>query len=93
MPYTIKKYSLEKAKKLGVVIKPSTVSGKKIDVFNSKGDKLASIGAIGYLDYPSYLEKEGKKVADAHRKSYKQRHEKDRHKTGTPGYYADQILW
>ena len=50
MAYTIKKYSYDKAKKLGVIIKPSTLQGKKIDVFNKKGDKLASIGALGYDD-------------------------------------------
>jgi len=27
------------------------------------------------------------------RAAYKKRHEKDRHRRGTPGFYADQILW
>jgi len=47
MSYKIKPYSFTQADKLGVTIKPSKVSGKKIDVFNKKGEKLASIGAIG----------------------------------------------
>jgi len=89
--YIITKYSKNKAKKLGVTLKPSTNKKKKIDVFKDK-KKIASIGAIGYSDYPTYL-KEDKKKADIRRKAYKKRHENNRHKKGTNGYYADQILW
>ena len=52
MAYTIKPYSYQKAKLLGVVIKPSTVSGKKIDVFDKKGNKLCSIGDKNNDDFP-----------------------------------------
>jgi hypothetical protein len=49
-------------------------------------------------DYPTYLEKEKKGkypkgYAKERRKLYKQRHEEDRHKKGTNGWYADKILW
>jgi hypothetical protein len=60
MSYKIKKYSYERAKKLGVSIKPSKTKGKKIDVFNKEGEKLASIGAEGMNDYPTYKAKERK---------------------------------
>jgi hypothetical protein len=91
MPYTITKYSRDQAAKLGVTIKPSTVKGKKIDVF--KDDmKVASIGAEGMNDYPTYLKK-NKAYADERRRLYKIRHEKTRHKVGSPSYYADRILW
>jgi hypothetical protein len=93
MAYRIKQYSYAQAKKLGVTIKPSTVSGKKIDVFNSKGEKLASIGAIGYKDYPTFMIEDGKEVAEQKRKLYKQRHAKDRVVRGSAGFYADKILW
>lgn len=93
MAYTIKKYSYAQAKKLGVTIKPSKTLGKKIDVFNKEGKKLASIGALGYGDYPTFMQKAGKDYADKRRKAYKTRHEKDRHARGTAGYYADKILW
>ena len=93
MAYSIKAYSKQQAAKLGVVIKPSTVQGKKIDVFNKKGGKLASIGALGYGDYPTFMAEEGKEYADRRRKAYKMRHEKDRHVRGSAGYYADKILW
>ena len=92
MPYKIKAYSFAQAKKLGVTIKPSKRIGKKIDVF--KGDKkVASIGALGYGDYPTFMEKMGKEFADKKRKAYKMRHEKDRHVRGSAGFYADKILW
>lgn len=93
MPYRIKAYSYAQAKILGVEIKPSSVDGKKIDVFNKKGEKIASIGAIGYGDYPTFKEQKGQAFADEKRRLYKMRHAKDRVVRGTPGYYADHILW
>ena len=93
MAYRIKQYSFKRAKELGVTIKPSTVSGKKIDVFNKKGEKVASIGAIGYSDYPTFILTKGKDYAEKKRKMYKTRHQKDRIVRGTPGWYADKILW
>ena len=97
MTYKILPYSKEQAKKLGVEIKSSTNLLKKIDVFKN-GKKIASVGAIGMNDYPTYLEKEKKGYypkgyAKERRKLYKQRHKKDRHKVGTNGWYADKILW
>ena len=97
MAYKILPYSLRKAKELGVVIKPSTNILKKIDVFKN-GKKIASIGARGMNDYPTYLEKEkkgyfDKGYANKRRKLDKDRHDKDRHVVGSNGYYADKILW
>ena len=102
MSYTITQYSKNQAKKLGVIIKPSTRKGKKIDVFKKVKDKksgkmvlkkLASIGAIGYGDFPTFTKTKGKDFANKKRKAYKARHEKDRHKAGSAGFYADKILW
>ncbi len=97
MAYKILPYSKAQADKLRVEIKPSTNPLKKIDVFKN-GKKVATIGALGMNDYPTYLEKEKKGYfpkgyAKERRRLYKQRHEKDRHKTGTNGWYADKILW
>ena len=91
--YSISRGTYEKAKKLGVKVKPSTVKGKKVDVFNSKGEKLASIGALGMNDYYLWQKKKGLDFAKRRRKAYKMRHEKDRHKRGSAGYYAFQLLW
>ena len=97
MAYKILPYSFRKAKELGVVIKPSSNILKKIDVFKN-GKKIASIGARGMNDYPTYMQKEKngyyeKGYAYKRRKLYKERHDKDRHVVGSAGYYADKILW
>ena len=97
MPYKITNYTKAQAKKLGVSVKQSSVKGKKIDVIKG-GKKIASVGAIGYNDYPNFqkLEQRGevpKGTAEKRRKAYKTRHDKDRHKKGSNGYYADKLLW
>ena len=90
--YKIKQYSYDQAKKLNVKIKLSTKKDKKIDVF--KNDRLvASIGALSYSDYPTYIQEKGLAYANQRRKLYKLRHTKDRNKINSPGYYADKILW
>lgn len=89
--YNILPYSYMMAKKLNVMIKVSKNPKKKIDVFKN-GVKVASIGASGHGDYPHYL-LTNKDLAENKRKNYKLRHEKDRHKIGSPGYYADKLLW
>jgi hypothetical protein len=91
--YDIKPYSYKQAEKLGVKIAPSTNPKKKIDVFDYNKQYILSIGAKGYGDYPTYIAEKGKEYADNRRRLYKIRHEKDRTKEGSAGYYADQILW
>ena len=90
--YQITDYSYKKAKKLGVIIKPSTRKGKKIDIYK-KGIYLFSIGQLGYYDYPSFLAFYGKGYADKRRKLYKLRHEKTRKIKNSASFYADNILW
>lgn len=90
--YTITEYSRDQAKKLGVTIKPSTNKGKKIDVFKD-GKKLASVGALGMSDYPTYMKTKGQAYADERRRLYRIRHGKTMDKVGSPSYYAARILW
>lgn len=90
--YRITRYTLEKAKAIGVIVKPSKTNGKKIDVFRN-GIKIASVGAIGYNDFPTYMAKYGRELAMQRRRAYKIRHENDRHKKWSPGWLADQLLW
>jgi hypothetical protein len=92
MAYKITAYTRKQAKKIGVEVKPSRVKGKKIDVFKN-GKKVASVGAIGYGDYPTYIRTKGKKYADERRRLYKIRHNNNRKKVGSNGYYADKLLW
>jgi len=91
--YKILPYTLAQAKKLNVKVRPSSKADKKIDVFDKSGKFVTSVGARGYLDYPTYKKLFGKKVADQRRKLYKARHARDRKVKGTPGYFADQLLW
>jgi hypothetical protein len=92
MPYTITNYTYKQAKKLGVQVKPSTNKTKKIDVYK-KGRKIASVGAYGMNDFPTFIKKRGLKYAKTKRRLYKMRHERDRHVIGSHGYYADKLLW
>lgn len=89
--YEIKNRSKQRAKELGVEIKPSKVKNKKIDVFKDN-KKVASIGDKRFSDYVTYLEKD-KKLAEERRKLYNVRHKKDKDKVGSAGYYASRILW
>ena len=91
MPYDITAYTKRKAAALGVTVKPSQNKGKKIDVY--KGDKkVASVGALGYKDYPHFLQ-EDKALAEKRKKAYHDRHAKDEKVVGSPGYYAAKLLW
>ena len=59
-----------------------------------KKDKLiASVGANGMNDFPTYIRKRGLKYAKTRRRLYKMRHEKDRHEKWTNGWLADKLLW
>jgi hypothetical protein len=86
MPQTNLTIARRKASKIGVSVKPSTVKNKKLDVFDKNGKKLASIGHLDYEDFNTHGD-------ENRRRLYKIRHEKTRHKKGTPSYFADQILW
>jgi len=90
--YEIKPYTEQQAKRLGVTVRPSTTSKKKVDVYKD-GAKVASIGDMNYKDYPTYLKEEGKAVADERRRLYHIRHKKDEQKKGSSGYYASRLLW
>ena len=89
MSYKITNYSKTKAKELNVDIKPSTNPKKKIDIFKND-KKIASIGATGYLDYPTYLQKKGPEIAKQRKKLYHERHKNDK---GLNGIYAKINLW
>jgi len=88
--YRITDYTKEQARKLNVQVRPSTNPKKKLDVFR-KGEKIASIGASGYLDYPSYLKQYGDDVAKERRRLYKLRHAKDL--SSGDGFWANKLLW
>ena len=86
-------YTKAIARRLKVIVKPSTRKVKKLDVYDRQGNYITSVGAKGYLDYPSYRKLYGKTVADQRRKLYKSRHRADRKIKYSAGYFADQLLW
>lgn len=92
MKYTITNYTKKQATRIGVTVKPSTNSEKKIDVFR-KSRKIASVGANGMNDFPTYIKKRGLTFAKTRRRLYKMRHEKDRHTKWSNGWLADKLLW
>ena len=92
MEYQITKRQRANAKKLGVTLKPSSNTSKKLDVFKN-GKKIFSIGAMGYRDFDSYLRDFPKAYANERRRLYKLRHQNNRNKKDTAGFYADRILW
>jgi hypothetical protein len=89
--YIITNYSKQKARELGVEIKPSTNPKKKIDVYKNQ-IKIATIGDIKYKDFPTYM-KENPEIANQRRILYHKRHAKEKGVVGSPGYYALNILW
>ena len=86
--YDILPYSYEKAKKLNVIIKSSTNPKKKLDIFKNN-KQIASIGAIGYSDYPHFLKEHGTEYANKRRFLYHSRHKGN----GINEYYSKRILW
>ena len=92
MAYKPTKRQLLNAQRLGVMITPSTNLRKKLDVYRN-GKKISEIGAVGYMDFDGYIRTEGLAFANERRRLYKLRHENNRNRKGTAGYYADKILW
>ena len=98
--YEIKTRQKDRAKLMGLTIKPSTNKKKKIDVFKNE-KKIGTIGGrkldgTFYNDYATYLLNTDKKNADLKRKNYLRRHAKEaKIKDGkrTNSYYSDKILW
>lgn len=92
MKYSITNYTRKRAKQIGVVVKLSSNPLKKIDVFR-KSRKIASVGAAGMNDFPTYIRTRGLAYAKTRRRLYKMRHERDRHTKWTNGWLADKLLW
>ena len=87
--YQISDYSYQKAKQMGLEIFPSKRKYKKIDVYKN-GKYITSIGDNRYMDYPTFLARDGQEIADKHRKLYRNRHKND---DGIGGRLALAILW
>lgn len=89
--YKITKYSYERAKELGVKIKPSIKANYKIDVFDNEDNYITSIGHRQYKDYGQYLETNGKDFADHRLSLFYKRHKN--YPKFSRGWYSSKILW
>ena len=90
--YSLKPIQKLQARKLGVIIQPSTKGFSKIDVFDKDNNYLTSIGDRRYKDFATYVETDGYDHASKRRDLYWKRHKRD-NVPGTKGFYALQILW
>ena len=89
MAYTITKYTYDKAKQFGYTVKPSTLKNKKIDVYKDN-KKIASIGAIGYPDYPTYIQTHGLEYANKRRQLF---HNRFKNSNSLNSELAKKLLW
>ena len=90
--YIIQPYTKKQALKMGLIVKPSIKPNKKIDVYKDN-ILIASIGAKGYYDYPTYIKDYGIEYAEKRRVLYKKRHNNNRHILGSNGYLSSELLW
>jgi len=89
--YKITQYSYDRAKELGVKIKPSQKGNYKIDVYDKSGDYITSIGHRQYKDYGQFLKTNGKEYADYRRDLFYKRHKN--YPKYSRGWYSSYILW
>ena len=89
--YVIQPYTKQRAKELGVQVKPSNHIKKKVDVFDSNGEFMFSIGAKGMKDYPTYKKWDGSVVAEHRRRLYRAR--SAHFEPQTKGWYSRELLW
>jgi hypothetical protein len=98
MAYVITPAVRAAARRCGVIVRPSTVHGKKLDVYVD-GVRIRSIGDASMPDFHTYLRTHGRAVAERRRDSYWARHQRDAHRRLAPdghlsaGWLAARILW
>jgi hypothetical protein len=92
MTYRITSYTRARARAIGVSVKVAKNQKKKLDVFRA-GKKVATIGARGMGDYPTFIRTKGREFANKRRKAYKSRMAKNRKIVRSNGWYADKLLW
>jgi hypothetical protein len=78
-----------------ITIDLSSNKNKKIDIFIDN-DKVTSVGSLGYSDFGTYMESDGKVYAEIRKKLYYQRHKNENDiKDGevTNSWWAKYLLW
>ena len=90
--YIITQYSYDKAAELGLTIKLSQFTTKKLDVYKDNV-YINSIGDSKYNDYPSYCILFNKVYADKRRELYHNRHKKNANIKYSKQWLALNLLW
>ena len=90
--YIITQYSYDKAAELGLTIKLSQFTTKKLDVYKDNV-YIGSIGDSKYNDYPSYCILFNKEYADKRRELYHNRHKKNANIKYSKQWLALNLLW
>ena len=90
--YIITQYSYDKAKELGLTIKLSQFTTKKLDVYKNNV-YLASVGDSRYFDYPNYIRVYGQIYANERRKLYHNRHKRNCNVKYSKQFLALNLLW
>ena len=90
--YIITQYSYDKAKELGLTIKLSQFTTKKLDVYKDNV-YLASIGDSRYNDYGSYCILFNKEYANERKRLYHNRHKKNSDVKYSKQWLALNLLW
>lgn len=91
--YLISQRTNDRAKQLGVSVRPSRNPAKKIDVVRD-GAVVASIGASGMGDYHQFLREKGPTYANERRRLYRARMRvAEGLKPDSPAYWASELLW
>lgn len=93
MLYHLKPMQKLNARKLGVIIRPSTKGLYKIDIFDKQNNYITSIGNRNYKDYVTYIEEDGLDFAEKRRLLYWQRHRRDIEVEGSRGWFSAMVLW
>ena len=90
--YKITKYSFDRAREIGLIIKISKNKLKKIDVYKDN-IFLNSIGDSRYNDYPHYCIIYNKEYADKRKLLYHNRHKKNSDVKYSKQWLALNLLW
>ena len=95
MAYVITPEIRRRASSLGVIVKPSTNTSKKIDVYQNNR-LIAQIGQANAMDYHLWVKEKGVEYANKRRDLYYKRHPynvKTIKGVYTADYLAKKLLW
>ena len=92
--YEIQSYTYKQAEALGLIVKPSVKTNKKIDVYDKRDNQyITTVGDSRYGDYPTYIKSYGKDYADKRRYAFHKRFKTYESKPYSNIYFSSKLLW